>query len=96
MLLIIVFRYQVRYGLLQAAHYGLPQTRIRFFLVAAKYDLILPELPKPLYAFPLKDALQIKLPYGLILSPVDTASGKALFDHVTIEDAISDLPRFDW
>ena len=43
--------YQVRFALLQAAHDGTPQRRIRFFLVAAKQDQVLPELPQPTHDF---------------------------------------------
>ncbi|KIY72480.1 S-adenosyl-L-methionine-dependent methyltransferase [Cylindrobasidium torrendii FP15055 ss-10] len=41
--------YQVRFGLLHAAHYGAPQKRERFFLIAARRDgyAKLPDLPQP-------------------------------------------------
>lgn len=32
----LLLSYQVEFSLLQAGHYGAPQTRIRFFLIAAK------------------------------------------------------------
>ncbi|KAJ3552491.1 hypothetical protein NM688_g4121 [Phlebia brevispora] len=92
----IAMGYQVRFGLLQAAHYGTPQTRVRFFLIAAKLGLVLPEFPQPLYYFEPKDALQITFPHSLRVYPINTQPGIALFNYVTIEDAISDLPRFDW
>lgn len=88
-------RYQIRFGLLQAAHYGAPQTRVRFFMVAARLGYVLPDLPVPVYSFPLNDSLDIKLPHGLVLRPIDTAR-ETLFNYISIHDAISDLPRFDW
>lgn len=90
-------RYQVRFSVLQAAHYGLPQTRVRFFLVAALLGHPLPKLPEPLYAFPVKDALALKFPLGLIVRPIkNTEQGFAPFRYITVDDAIGDLPRFDW
>jgi len=89
--------YQVRFGLLQAAHYGTPQRRVRFFLVAAKEGQILPELPQPTHDFPDSQTLDIKVGRGKDkISPIRTAHGTAPHRFVTIEDAISDLPRFDW
>lgn len=35
------FSYQVRFSLLQAGHYGAPQSRVRFFLFAAKVKTVL-------------------------------------------------------
>lgn len=65
-------------------------------MIAAKLGIALPELPQPIYHFSVKDALKIKMPHQLILDPINTASGIALFNSVTVDDAISDLPRFDW
>lgn len=88
--------YQVRYGILQAGHYGTPQTRVRFFMIAAKYGHPLPQLPQPTHAFPQIDALGINLPIGHHIRPIWTQTGYAPHQFVTIDDAISDLPRFDW
>ncbi|KAG1717820.1 S-adenosyl-L-methionine-dependent methyltransferase [Suillus lakei] len=88
--------YQVRYGILQAGHYGTPQTRVRFFMVAAKSGHPLPQLPQPTHAFPAVDALGIDLPVGHHIRPIWTETGYAPHQFVTIDDAISDLPRFDW
>ncbi|KAG1839477.1 S-adenosyl-L-methionine-dependent methyltransferase [Suillus tomentosus] len=88
--------YQVRYGILQAGHYGTPQTRVRFFMVAAKHGQPLPQLPQPTHAFPTVDALGIDLPIGHHIRPILTQPGYAPHQFVSIDDAISDLPRFDW
>ncbi|KAG9313921.1 S-adenosyl-L-methionine-dependent methyltransferase [Chiua virens] len=95
-LMSISVRYQVRCGLLQAGHYGTPQTRVRFFLIAAKRGLVLPPLPQPSHDFPVADALEIKFPDGITLNPIITIPGVALHGYVSIHDAISDLPKFEW
>jgi len=92
----VLLSYQVRYGILQAAHYGTPQTRARFFMVAAKNGFPLPELPQPTHDFPVVDALEIKFPVGHHIRPIWTRTGYAPHRFITIDDAISDLPRFDW
>jgi site-specific DNA-cytosine methylase len=42
---------QVRYGVLNAAHYGVPQSRVRTFIWAALPGETLPDWPQPLHAF---------------------------------------------
>ena len=93
--------YQVRYGLLQAGHYGAPQRRVRFFLIAAEEGQVLPELPQPTHEFPVVNQLQIKHPKQdnrtpHTIRPIRTTKGTAAHPFVTIESAIGDLPRFDW
>ncbi|KAG8219377.1 S-adenosyl-L-methionine-dependent methyltransferase [Butyriboletus roseoflavus] len=88
--------YQLRCGLLQAAHYGTPQRRVRFFLIAAKRGLELPPFPQPTHDFPVTDGLEIKFPEELILRPITTLPGVAPHRYVSVHDAISDLPKFDW
>ena len=92
----MLHRYQFRCGLLQAAHYGTPQSRVRFFLIAAKRGLELPAFPRPTHDFPVSDALEIKFPEGLTLRPITTLPGVAPHRYVSVHDAISDLARFDW
>jgi len=57
---------------------------------------VLPELPQPSHTFPQVDKLEIKLSHGNSITPVITRKGLAARNFVTIEDAISDLPQFDW
>ena len=95
------FSYQIRYGLLQAGHYGAPQRRVRFFLIAAEEGQVLPELPQPTHEFPVVNQLQIKHPKqdnrtSHTIRPIRTTKGTAAHPFVTIEAAIGDLPRFDW
>lgn len=90
------FGYQYRFALLQAAHYGTPQQRVRFFLVASRFGHPLPDIPQPSHHFPLNETLSVNLPTGSILSPVKQIRGSQAHQFVTVDDAISDLPRFDW
>ena len=39
--------YQINFGILQGGHYGPPQSRRRFILLAARKDVTLPDLPDP-------------------------------------------------
>ena len=89
-------RYQVRFGLLQAGHYGTPQARVRFFLLAAKEGCILPSLPQPTHDFPVVDALEMKFANEAKAQPLQTSRGVAPHPFVSIQDAIDDLPRFHW
>ncbi|KAL0951860.1 hypothetical protein HGRIS_008520 [Hohenbuehelia grisea] len=92
--------YQCRYSLMQAAHYGTPQRRVRFFVQAAKRGLPLPAVAQPTHHVPLavlaRDALEIKLTIPYTLRNISLPDGVAPYNYVSIDDAISDLPRFDW
>ncbi|KAG5635917.1 hypothetical protein H0H81_009679 [Sphagnurus paluster] len=93
---LVDMKYQVRFSLLQAGHYGTPQRRHRFFLIAARDGYPLPEFPQPSHDFPDNGGLDIKLPIGESVRPFSTLNGTAPHPFVSIDDAISDLPRFDW
>ncbi|KAI8998552.1 S-adenosyl-L-methionine-dependent methyltransferase [Trametes punicea] len=93
---LLAMRYQIRFSLLQAGHYGTPQSRVRFFLIATRQGYPLPNMPQPTHDFPLKDALEIKFPNGTSIQPILTLNGTAPFRHVSVADAIGDLPEFDW
>jgi DNA (cytosine-5)-methyltransferase 1 len=88
--------YQVRFCLLQAAHYGTPQTRVRFFLFGARRGYPLLAAPKPTHDFPQTHKLEIRFPNGDIARAVRAEAGRSPLKFVTIDDAIGDLPRFDW
>ena len=90
------YSYQVRFCLLQAAHYGTPQTRVRFFLFGAKRGYPLLAAPQPTHDFPQTHKLEVRFPNGDIARTVSAEAGTAPYKFVSIEDAISDLPRFDW
>ncbi|KAH7904875.1 S-adenosyl-L-methionine-dependent methyltransferase [Hygrophoropsis aurantiaca] len=89
----IDMNYQIRFALHQAAHYGTPQTRVRFFVIAAKPGTPLPEFPQPSHSFPEADSLRISSTRGKYIR---TTPGTAPHQFVSIDDAISDLLRFDW
>ena len=82
--------------MLQAAHYGTPQTRVRFFLFGARRGYPLLAAPKPTHDFPQTHKLEIRFPNGDIARAVRAEAGRSPFKFVTIDDAIGDLPRFDW
>ncbi|KAF8523089.1 S-adenosyl-L-methionine-dependent methyltransferase [Hysterangium stoloniferum] len=90
--------YNVVGRLMDARSYGVPQTRDRFLLVATlpKYGSF--NFPEPTHAFDRR--LQLKgtshmICNGLTLK-IAVAPGRALHEVVTVEEALSDLPPFDW
>ncbi|CCL99992.1 uncharacterized protein FIBRA_02017 [Fibroporia radiculosa] len=98
--------YQVRFKVLQAGQYGSPQDRKRVIFWGAKQGLPLPEFPLPTHSFP-RGVQAFKLPTGDILRPVTrsdhsaTTSKSMRLDFapllpVTVNEALSDLPPFDW
>ncbi|KAJ6575500.1 S-adenosyl-L-methionine-dependent methyltransferase [Mycena capillaripes] len=89
--------YQVRFSQLQAGNYGTPQNRVRFFLIAARHGLPLPNMPQPTHDFE-TNQLNMRMPYyhKPQVSPIRTTRGRAPHAGVSIEDAIGDLPPFDW
>ncbi|KZT70140.1 S-adenosyl-L-methionine-dependent methyltransferase [Daedalea quercina L-15889] len=92
----LAMRYQVCFGLLQAGHYGTPQSRVRFFLIAAQDTCVLPPLPQPTHDFPVVDALELRLANGSKAQPIQTRRGLAPHPFVSVDDAIGDLRRFHW
>ncbi|KAI0039551.1 S-adenosyl-L-methionine-dependent methyltransferase [Auriscalpium vulgare] len=92
--------YQVHFKILQAGHYGAPQGRRRVIFWGAQIGIPLPRFPLPTHCF--EKQSNAKLANGKQLYPVtrapfsgDIMSAAALY-AVTVEDAISDLPPFDW
>ncbi|KAK0466328.1 S-adenosyl-L-methionine-dependent methyltransferase [Desarmillaria tabescens] len=93
---LIDMKYQARFGILDAAHYGTPQRRKRFVMCVAQQNQKLPSLPQPTHDFPNTEKLIIKLSNGDSITPIRTTNGTASHRCVTIGDAISDLPRYDY
>ncbi|KAJ7109832.1 S-adenosyl-L-methionine-dependent methyltransferase [Mycena epipterygia] len=91
-------KYQVHFCLLQAGNYGAPQNRVRFFLIAARHGLPLPDIPQPTHDFEVVNQLKMTLPYNHRpqVWKVRTTRGTMPHPSVSIEDAIGDLPQFDW
>ncbi|XP_027178406.1 DNA (cytosine-5)-methyltransferase 1B-like [Coffea eugenioides] len=83
--------YQVRFGILEAGAYGVPQSRKRAFIWAASPEEVLPDWPEPMHVFAapeLKIALSANSQYAAVRS---TANGAA-FRSITVRDTIGDLP----
>lgn len=96
--------YEVRYTLLNAAHYGVPQTRERFFLIGVHRSAgVVPSFPAATHRFDLPvgyrgtrahaarwEQMQIgfRPRHAVLLS----APGAQLPDAVSCEEALGDLP----
>lgn len=48
---LLAMGYQVTFGVLQAGHYGVPQTRRRLIILAAAPGFVLPNYPEPAHVF---------------------------------------------
>nr|XP_010936296.1 DNA (cytosine-5)-methyltransferase 1B [Elaeis guineensis]XP_019701343.1 DNA (cytosine-5)-methyltransferase 1B [Elaeis guineensis]XP_019701346.1 DNA (cytosine-5)-methyltransferase 1B [Elaeis guineensis]XP_019701349.1 DNA (cytosine-5)-methyltransferase 1B [Elaeis guineensis]XP_029123947.1 DNA (cytosine-5)-methyltransferase 1B [Elaeis guineensis] len=83
--------YQVRFGILEAGAYGVPQSRKRAFIWAASPKETLPEWPEPMHVFASPE-LKITMPGGVHYAAVRSTSGGAPFRSITVRDTIGDLP----
>ncbi|KAI4528179.1 S-adenosyl-L-methionine-dependent methyltransferase [Schizophyllum commune Loenen D] len=98
---LIALGYQASVRVLQAGQFGVPQARERVIFLGAKLGLPMPVHPVPTHAFP-KVPNTANLADGTTLVPLSRApNGEkgyiyAPLPPVTIEDAIGDLPPFDW
>ncbi|KAJ7709524.1 hypothetical protein B0H17DRAFT_1028224 [Mycena rosella] len=98
---LIALGYQAKPRIMQAGQYGAPQDRQRIIFWGAKRDLKMPESPIPTHAC--KSARKYKLFLKSDFLP-PTRRGRAEGDDhifaphagVTVQDAIGDLPAFDW
>ncbi|KAJ7025347.1 S-adenosyl-L-methionine-dependent methyltransferase [Mycena alexandri] len=99
---LLALGYQVRVQIPQVGEYGAPQDRERVIFLAAKRGHKLPELPTPTHAFfkagrdwkfPLRKSDRIR---RSIQSKTDEQHIYAAHPPVTVDDAIDDLPKFDW
>ena len=86
----------MHFKLLQAAHYGVPQSRRQVIFWAAKRGLTLPAFPVPVYAYP-NGCHTVSLPTGKKLMPVSRSQNPS-YSHqfaplkpITVDMAISDL-----
>ncbi|KJA27122.1 hypothetical protein HYPSUDRAFT_212781 [Hypholoma sublateritium FD-334 SS-4] len=99
---LIALGYQVRFKVLQAAQYGVPQSRRRVIFWGAKRGLPLPDFPVPVYAHE-KGMHRVSLPTGKgQLDPptrsrdLDNPHQYAPLRPITVDASIGDLPKFDW
>jgi site-specific DNA-cytosine methylase len=91
--------YQVRMVQLDARSFGSPQNRIRLFLICARKGIPLPSIPEPTHANP---DLKVN---NFFAAANSTRSfhvgskgelGSGPLPAITVRDAISDLPRFEY
>ncbi|KAF9134991.1 hypothetical protein BGW39_005083 [Mortierella sp. 14UC] len=94
--------YQCRFGMLQAGHYGVPQSRYRFFLWAAKIGYTLPTFPPPMTVFATDNSVAFNPPTDLeyndhkIFDYLGLRKYHAPDPRVTVRDTLSDLPGFEY
>jgi DNA (cytosine-5)-methyltransferase 1 len=93
---IATYSYQVRFKVLQAAQYGVPQGRRRVIFWGAKCGVPLPSFPVPMYAYD-KGMHKVNLPTGDTLEPETRSKDPEVYHQyaplrpVTIDAAIGDL-----
>ncbi|XP_073138246.1 DNA (cytosine-5)-methyltransferase 1B-like [Henckelia pumila] len=83
--------YQVRFGILEAGAFGVPQSRKRAFIWAASPEEMLPEWPEPMHVFAVPE-LKISLSGNLYYSAVRSTARGAPLRSLTVRDTIGDLP----
>jgi DNA (cytosine-5)-methyltransferase 1 len=86
---------QTRFAVLNAAFYGVPQSRKRLFIWAAAPGAPLPQWPRPRHAF-FMDHMTLNLPGGVKYTAIPAwARDGAPLRAVTVRDAIGDLPHIE-
>ncbi|KAK1393137.1 DNA (cytosine-5)-methyltransferase [Heracleum sosnowskyi] len=83
--------YQVRFGILEAGAFGVPQSRKRAFIWAASPEETLPEWPEPMHVFAAPE-LKVALPGNKHYAAVRSTQAGAPFRAITVRDTIADLP----
>lgn len=90
---LLAMGYQVTFGILQAGHYGVPQTRKRLILMAAAPGYVLPKFPEPMHVFSRRECI-----LSLVIDDVRYYNGtewndSAPYRTICVRDAMSDLPN---
>jgi DNA (cytosine-5)-methyltransferase 1 len=87
--------YKVNLMILQAGGYGVPQNRWRVFIAGSKDPDLLMKAPLPLHSFPRTTLFNAtKFRDFVVRPPVNPSQDPKFFllPHVTVADALSDLP----
>jgi DNA (cytosine-5)-methyltransferase 1 len=83
--------YKCQFAILQAANYGLPQTRRRTVIIGASSGYKLPYFPEPTHVFSLRQCqLSVNINDRKYIAINETC---AQFRAINVDDAISDLPK---
>lgn len=85
------FSTQVRFGILEAGAFGVPQSRKRAFIWAASPGETLPEWPEPMHVFAAPE-LKVALPGNKHYAAVRSTQSGAPFRAITVRDTVADLP----
>jgi site-specific DNA-cytosine methylase len=93
--------YQCRLTLFDSRSFGSPQNRLRLFIICARRGVLLPSNPEPSHTNP---AITINLFTSADMEQQPRAffvgtkgvQGSAPYPAVTVRDAISDLPPFEY
>ncbi|RKO85641.1 S-adenosyl-L-methionine-dependent methyltransferase, partial [Blyttiomyces helicus] len=92
--------YQTRICIQQAGNQNLAQSRRRFLVWGAKRGCNLPIFPQPTTCFPMTGSLVITMKLKgnqtIKYDPVKRSRGHAPLPAVTVWDALSDLPAFEY
>nr|CAH7742222.1 unnamed protein product [Callosobruchus chinensis] len=89
---LIAIGYQVTFGIVQAGHYGVPQTRRRFILMAAAPGYQLPKYPEPLHVFNKRGCQLSFAVEGIRYFSGCEWTESAPYRTINVRDAMSDLP----
>nr|ALB00265.1 DNA (cytosine-5)-methyltransferase [Tigriopus japonicus] len=87
---LVMMGYQCTFGILQAGHFGIPQTRRRCFLMAAAPGEMLPLYPVAQHVFAPTN-LSVKID-GRTLGINGCFQDSAAYRSITVKDAMGDLP----
>ncbi|CAH1766238.1 12051_t:CDS:10, partial [Entrophospora sp. SA101] len=84
------------FGVQQAGNHGIPQSRRRLFIWGAKRDCYLPDFPQISTCFGKQGSINILLPNGKSFTYNKRTNGHAPLPPITVGDAITDLPKFEF
>lgn len=93
--------YQCRLTLLDPRSFGSPQNRVRLFIICARQGVPLPSNPEPTHTNPaitvnLFTSADMDKPPRAFFVGTKGVQGSAPYPAVTVRDAISDIPPFEY